>query len=81
MQHGRTRNCPCRKPLKQSRIESGAETWPMKIWYYFWTLNFIVAGSAFCIIAIIVSIRGLKDLRKMFASLHQHAIKGSPPPE
>jgi hypothetical protein len=53
----------------------------MKIWYYFWTLNFIVAGSAFCIIAIIVSIRGLKDLRKMFASLRQHAIKGSPPTE
>jgi hypothetical protein len=53
----------------------------MKIWYYFWTLNFIVAESAFCIIAIIVSIRGLKDLRKMFASLRQHAIKGSPPTE
>ena len=41
----------------------------MKAWYYFWILNFIVAGSAFFIIAVIVTIRGVGDLREMFAHL------------
>ena len=38
-------------------------------WYYFWTLNFIVAGSAFAVIAVIVTVRGIADLREMFATL------------
>ncbi len=41
----------------------------MKAWYYFWVLNFIVAGSAFFIIAVIVTIRGVGDLREMFTRL------------
>lgn len=41
----------------------------MKAWYYFWVLNFIVAGSAFFIIAVIVTIRGVGDLREMFKRL------------
>ncbi|HLY63359.1 MAG TPA: hypothetical protein VKV95_21660 [Terriglobia bacterium] len=41
----------------------------MKAWYYFWVLNFFVAGSAFFIIAVIVTIRGVGDLREMFARL------------
>jgi hypothetical protein len=30
----------------------------MGFWYYFWTENFIVAGSAFLLITLIVSVRG-----------------------
>ena len=51
----------------------------MENWYYFWTFNFIVAGSAFCVIAIIVCIRGIKDLRKMLSNLRQHAPEESAP--
>ncbi|HMD84599.1 MAG TPA: hypothetical protein VKO18_07850 [Terriglobia bacterium] len=41
----------------------------MGFWYYFWTANFIVAGSAFLLITLIVLVRGGKDLRDMFARL------------
>jgi hypothetical protein len=42
----------------------------MKAWYYFWVLNFAIAGSAFFVIAVIVTIRGVGDLREMFKRLH-----------
>ncbi len=45
----------------------------MKAWYYFWLANFFVAGSAFAIITVIVLVRGLKDLREMFAKLRAEA--------
>jgi hypothetical protein len=41
----------------------------MKAWYYFWVFNFVVAGSAFFIIAVIVTIRGVGDLREMLKRL------------
>ncbi len=41
----------------------------MTYWYYFWLANFLVAGSAFAIIAAIVMVRGTRDLREMFTSL------------
>lgn len=41
----------------------------MNAWYYFWMANFFLAGSAFAVIAVIVCIRGLRDLREMFAGL------------
>ena len=41
----------------------------MDFWYIFWTVNFIVAGSAFALIALVVAIRGVGDLRAMFATL------------
>jgi hypothetical protein len=45
----------------------------MNAWYYFWIANFFIAGTAFAVIAIIVAIRGLKDLREMFANLRAEA--------
>jgi hypothetical protein len=56
----------------------------MRAWYYFWVLNFVVAGSAFFIIAVIVTIRGVGDLREMFARLRatsqaKSAQTGVPP--
>lgn len=41
----------------------------MGFWYYFWTINFIVAGSAFVFITVIVLVRGSKDLLSMMARL------------
>lgn len=41
----------------------------MGFWYYFWTANIIVAGSAFALIALVVAIRGVDDLRHMFEAL------------
>ena len=48
----------------------------MKAWYWFWVLNFIVAGSAFAIIALIVLVRGGQDLRRMFARLEKAKREG-----
>jgi len=41
----------------------------MNLWYYFWILNFIAAGSTFAVISLIVFVRGLHDLRRMFEQL------------
>ena len=41
----------------------------MNAWYFFWMANFVIAGSAFAVISIVVAIRGVKDLREMFANL------------
>jgi hypothetical protein len=41
----------------------------MNGWYYFWMANFLVAGSAFAVITLIVLVLGGRDLREMFAHL------------
>ena len=41
----------------------------MGFWYYFWTLNFVVAGSAFLIVTLIVLVLGSRDLRDLFVRL------------
>jgi hypothetical protein len=54
----------------------------MGFWYYFWTVNFIVAGSAFAIITVIVMVRGSHDLRTMMARLKASGAAhtaGTPP--
>jgi hypothetical protein len=43
----------------------------MGFWYYFWTANFLVAGSAFTVITVVVLVRGSKDLLDMFARLKE----------
>ena len=45
----------------------------MNAWYYFWMANFLVAGSAFAVITVTVLVRGLRDLREMFANLRAEA--------
>ena len=45
----------------------------MNAWYYFWMANFLVAGSAFAVITVIVLVCGLRDLREMFANLRAEA--------
>ncbi len=41
----------------------------MDAWYYFWITAFLIAGSAFAIIAAIVLVRGIGDLRQMLSGL------------
>lgn len=41
----------------------------MTSWYYFWMAAFFIAGSAFAIIAAIVLVRGIGDLRQMLSGL------------
>jgi hypothetical protein len=51
----------------------------MNYWYYFWTANFILAGSAFVAITLVVMVRGIRDLREMFSRLHQHGSSSESP--
>ncbi len=41
----------------------------MEYWYYFWIANFLIAGCAFVVITVIVLLRGIGELREMFAAL------------
>ncbi len=38
-------------------------------WWYFWTACFAIAGICFTLIAMIVLVRGVGDLRKMLLYL------------
>jgi hypothetical protein len=50
----------------------------MGFWYYFWTVNFLVAGSAFAVITVVVLVRGSKDLFDMFARLKESSVGQDP---
>lgn len=41
----------------------------MDYWYYFWIANFLVAGFGFVVITLVVLVRGVAELRQMFAEL------------
>lgn len=41
----------------------------MKAWEYFWTASLVISAVAFAGITAIVSVRGFRDLRMMFAKL------------
>jgi hypothetical protein len=56
-------------------IRARIATFPMNAWYIFWMANFFIAGSAFAVIALIVLVRGVKDLRDMLAGLRAEANK------
>jgi hypothetical protein len=43
----------------------------MGFWYYFWTVNFVVSGTVFAVITLVVLVRGSKDLLDMFARLRE----------
>lgn len=50
----------------------------MNLWLMFWTFSLIVAGASFALITIIVSIKGVKDLREWFRSLNQQNREDNP---
>ena len=41
----------------------------MNLWLIFWTLMLVVAGGSFALITVVVTVRGVRDLRQWFASL------------
>jgi hypothetical protein len=41
----------------------------MKVWAYFWLICLLVAGGAFALITLVVSIKGVGDLRDFLSSL------------
>ena len=43
----------------------------MKAWEIFWTLNLVIAGAAFAFITVVVTVKGVKDLRQWFGSLRR----------
>jgi hypothetical protein len=54
----------------------------VKTWYYFWTSSFVLAGAAFVVIAVIVLVRGITDMRQMFSKLRSQTPsrqEGDPP--
>jgi len=45
----------------------------MKAWEYFWTVSLLISAAAFAGITVIVSLRGFRDLKTMFAKLREQA--------
>jgi len=43
----------------------------MKAWLIFWTACLLLAGASFAAITVVVTVRGAKDLRRMFDRLRQ----------
>ena len=43
----------------------------MNFWLLFWTLMLVIAGGSFAAITIIVTVRGVRDLRQWFTRLRQ----------
>ena len=43
----------------------------MNLWLIFWTLMLVVAGGSFAAITLVVTVRGVRDLRQWFASLSE----------
>jgi hypothetical protein len=43
----------------------------MKFWQVFWTLNLVVAGTAFAFITVVVTFKGVNDLRQWFRNLRR----------
>jgi hypothetical protein len=41
----------------------------MNAWIYFWAAWLVISGAAFSIITLVVAMKGLQDLRAMFAGL------------
>jgi hypothetical protein len=43
----------------------------MKFWEIFWTINLVVAGAAFAFITVVVTAKGVNDLRQWFGQLRR----------
>jgi hypothetical protein len=50
---------------------------PTWLWWYFWTVWFVVATVSFCWIALVVAVKGWRELRELIATLRQ-GIDGRP---
>lgn len=52
----------------------------MNLWLLFWTICLLVAGASFALITVIVTIKGVGDLREWFRSLNQQNRAGDVQP-
>ena len=43
----------------------------MRNWQIIWTVSVVVAGLAFAFVTVVVSLKGVQDLREMFSRLLQ----------
>ncbi|MEJ7618162.1 MAG: hypothetical protein WKF30_14635 [Pyrinomonadaceae bacterium] len=43
----------------------------MNFWLLFWTICLVVAGASFAFITLIVTVKGVKDLRQWFSKLSE----------
>ena len=43
----------------------------MRYWLIIWTVSVLVAGLAFAVITVVVSLKGGRDLKEMFSRLLQ----------
>jgi hypothetical protein len=41
----------------------------MNLWLIFWTLMLVIAGGSFAAITLVVTVRGVRDLRQWFTNL------------
>jgi hypothetical protein len=41
----------------------------MRFWQVFWTASVLISGVSFAFVTVVVTLRGWKDLREMFARL------------
>jgi len=41
----------------------------MRYWQMFWMISLVVAGASFALITLVVTVRGIRDLREMFRRL------------
>ena len=48
----------------------------MYFWQLFWTISLVVAGSSFAFITLVVTFKGVKDLREMFKQLGKQQENG-----
>ena len=48
----------------------------MYFWQLFWTISLLVAGSSFAFITLVVTFKGVKDLREMFRQLGKQQENG-----
>ncbi len=46
-------------------------------WWRFWEFCFVVAGGSFAVIAMIVTVRGVVDLRRLIELLRQKHGEGN----
>ncbi len=47
----------------------------MNFWLWFWTLNLLIAGATFAFITVVVTIKGIKDLREWFGNLRRQNLE------
>ena len=48
----------------------------MYFWQVFWTAGFLVASLSFAFVTVVVTLRGGRDLREMFARLMEQKKRG-----